>query len=167
MTVKNVWVKLKKYPKGQRFRRDVAQLGSAPRLGRGGRTFKSCHPDHLKKNLFWQVLFLLSGRSAPITSWHHSRSSNYIRTAESCIRFPKLNSVSLRESLSSRPFRKESVSAGSFFLLFGRSAPITSWHHSRSSNYIRTAESCIRFPKLNFVSLRESLSSRPFRKELT
>ena len=29
--------------------RDVAQLGSAPRLGRGGRTFKSCHPDHLKK----------------------------------------------------------------------------------------------------------------------
>ena len=27
--------------------RDVAQLGSAPRLGRGGRTFKSCHPDHL------------------------------------------------------------------------------------------------------------------------
>lgn len=30
-------------------RRDVAQLGSAPRLGRGGRTFKSCHPDHLLK----------------------------------------------------------------------------------------------------------------------
>ena len=26
--------------------RDVAQLGSAPRLGRGGRTFESCHPDH-------------------------------------------------------------------------------------------------------------------------
>ena len=25
--------------------RDVAQLGSAPRLGRGGRRFKSCHPD--------------------------------------------------------------------------------------------------------------------------
>ena len=30
--------------------RDVAQFGSAPRLGRGGRTFESCHPDHLKKN---------------------------------------------------------------------------------------------------------------------
>ena len=27
----------------------MAQLGSAPRLGRGGRTFKSCHPDHLEK----------------------------------------------------------------------------------------------------------------------
>ena len=26
--------------------RDVAQLGSAPRLGRGGRRFESCHPDH-------------------------------------------------------------------------------------------------------------------------
>ena len=29
--------------------RDVAQLGSALRLGRRGRTFESCHPDHLKK----------------------------------------------------------------------------------------------------------------------
>ena len=27
--------------------RDVAQFGSAPRLGRGGRRFKSCRPDHL------------------------------------------------------------------------------------------------------------------------
>jgi hypothetical protein len=26
--------------------RDVAQLGSAPRLGRGGRRFKSCRPDN-------------------------------------------------------------------------------------------------------------------------
>ena len=31
--------------------RDVAQLGSAPRLGRGGRRFESCHPDHLKSTL--------------------------------------------------------------------------------------------------------------------
>ena len=30
--------------------RDVAQLGSALRLGRRGRTFESCHPDHLEKN---------------------------------------------------------------------------------------------------------------------
>ena len=29
--------------------RDVAQLGSALRLGRRGRTFESCHPDHLEK----------------------------------------------------------------------------------------------------------------------
>ena len=28
--------------------RDVAQPGSAPCSGRGGRKFKSCHPDHLK-----------------------------------------------------------------------------------------------------------------------
>ena len=27
-------------------RRGVAQSGSAPRLGRGGRRFKSCLPDH-------------------------------------------------------------------------------------------------------------------------
>ena len=27
------------------MQRDVAQLGSAPRSGRGGRRFKSCHPD--------------------------------------------------------------------------------------------------------------------------
>ena len=26
--------------------RDVAQLGSAPGLGPGGRRFESCHPDH-------------------------------------------------------------------------------------------------------------------------
>ena len=30
----------------------MAQLGSAPRLGRGGRTFKSCHPDHFFKTAF-------------------------------------------------------------------------------------------------------------------
>ncbi len=29
------------------FARDVAQLGSAPGLGPGGRRFESCHPDHL------------------------------------------------------------------------------------------------------------------------
>lgn len=28
------------------LRRGVAQLGSAPALGAGGRRFKSCHPDH-------------------------------------------------------------------------------------------------------------------------
>ncbi len=28
------------------FYRDVAQLGSAPGLGPGGRRFESCHPDH-------------------------------------------------------------------------------------------------------------------------
>ena len=28
-------------------RRGVAQLGSAPALGAGGRRFKSCRPDHI------------------------------------------------------------------------------------------------------------------------
>ena len=33
------------------FFREVAQLGSAPGLGPGGRRFKSCLPDHLKWGL--------------------------------------------------------------------------------------------------------------------
>ena len=33
------------------FRRGVAQLGSAPALGAGGRRFKSCRPDHLPDSL--------------------------------------------------------------------------------------------------------------------
>ena len=32
-----------------RFYRGVAQAGSAPVLGTGGRRFKSSHPDQLKK----------------------------------------------------------------------------------------------------------------------
>lgn len=48
-----------KRPKVNKFgRRDVAQLGSAPRLGRGGRTFKSCHPDHLLKLDSGQAFFI-------------------------------------------------------------------------------------------------------------
>ena len=31
------------------FDRDVAQFGSAPVLGTGGRRFESCHPDLTKK----------------------------------------------------------------------------------------------------------------------
>lgn len=33
---------------GKEVYRDVAQLGSAPCSGRGGRKFESCHPDILK-----------------------------------------------------------------------------------------------------------------------
>ena len=33
------------------YKREVAQLGSAPGLGPGGRRFKSCLPDHLKWGL--------------------------------------------------------------------------------------------------------------------
>lgn len=51
-------------------RRDVAQLGSAPRLGRGGRTFKSCHPDHLLKldlgQAFFVICIYISGNFGPL-----------------------------------------------------------------------------------------------------
>ena len=35
--------------------RDVAQLGSALRLGRRGRTFESCHPEILEKEFTKKV----------------------------------------------------------------------------------------------------------------
>jgi len=35
--------------------RDVAQFGSAPVLGTGGRRFESCHPDLKKKNALSSV----------------------------------------------------------------------------------------------------------------
>lgn len=38
----------------------MAQLGSAPRLGRGGRTFKSCHPDHLEKRTQYRFSFFIN-----------------------------------------------------------------------------------------------------------
>ena len=39
--------------------RDVAQLGSAPRLGRGGRWFESSHPDFCMYVLTLNVVFCL------------------------------------------------------------------------------------------------------------
>jgi hypothetical protein len=43
--------------------RGVAQLGRAPRSGRGGRRFKSCHPDHFKKGItvIRLIIFLAIG----------------------------------------------------------------------------------------------------------
>src|SRR5690606_31036747 len=41
------------------FDRDVAQLASAPRSGRGGRVFESPHPDTLKKAGFTSLFFYL------------------------------------------------------------------------------------------------------------
>lgn len=35
-------------PTSSAIKRDVAQFGRAPRSGRGGRWFKSSHPDHIK-----------------------------------------------------------------------------------------------------------------------
>ena len=45
-----------------KYRRDVAQLGSALRLGRRGRTFESCHPDHLKKRTLARGFFFVLSR---------------------------------------------------------------------------------------------------------
>ena len=40
--------------------RDVAQLASAPRSGRGGRKFESSHPDKsCLQALCWRAIFLL------------------------------------------------------------------------------------------------------------
>ncbi len=107
----------------------MAQLGSAPRLGRGGRTFKSCHPDHLLK-LDSSQAFLLDD---PITSCHHTRHSNFIRMAVSCIRFRNAQlTVSLTESLSYRPFINKGFRGflkPLFFCIFFIFRLIFDWHY--------------------------------------
>ena len=42
--------------------RDVAQLGSAPCSGRGGRKFESCHPDFYFIKIGFQVELTVSTR---------------------------------------------------------------------------------------------------------
>lgn len=101
----------------------MAQLGRAPRLGRGGRTFKSCHPDHLKR-LLQRGLFCIMTRFCNIfinsRLYRGTKHAGLVRfthrLAVRCIRFPKL-AHSLRESLSSRPFKKDSVR--SLFCIIG------------------------------------------------
>ncbi len=44
--------------------RDVAQLGSAPCSGRGGRKFESCHPDH-KREFFIIPFYYINCESYP------------------------------------------------------------------------------------------------------
>lgn len=47
-------------------KRDVAQLGSARRLGRRGRTFKSCHPDaRISARLAQRIEHLLPEQTVP------------------------------------------------------------------------------------------------------
>jgi hypothetical protein len=48
-----------------RLSRGVAQLASAPRLGRGGRRFKSAHPDHKTADSTWLAVSLLRGFHRP------------------------------------------------------------------------------------------------------
>lgn len=41
--------------------RDVAQFGSAPVLGTGGRRFESCHPEFLLRASKWFFLYFQTG----------------------------------------------------------------------------------------------------------
>ena len=45
-------------------KRDVAQLASAPRSGRGGRTFESSHPDYLRGCFKMRQLFFYDENSS-------------------------------------------------------------------------------------------------------
>lgn len=45
------------------YSRGVAQSGSAPRLGRGGRRFESSHPDHQRNFLFKSTIESYGGFS--------------------------------------------------------------------------------------------------------
>ena len=71
--------------------RDVAQLGSALRLGRRGRTFESCHPDHLEKS------------SQKVGSFFIFKIYRGVALTFT----PRI--------VSSRPFRKELTKSGFFF----------------------------------------------------
>jgi hypothetical protein len=53
--------------------RSVAQSGSAPRSGRGGRRFKSCHSDHSEPT-FQGVVPCPAPRQRPMRDWHNSGS---------------------------------------------------------------------------------------------
>ena len=54
--------------------RGVAQSGSAPVLGTGGRKFESCRPDHFIKriNQHWHGDSVRFGLVSRVTLWVHS-----------------------------------------------------------------------------------------------
>ena len=69
-------------------KRDVAQLGSAPRLGRGGRTFKSCHPDHLFRYCIFIVSFCtfkIEEKNAEVTQLVESLPSKQVVASSSLV----------------------------------------------------------------------------------
>ena len=45
-----------------KINRGVAQFGRAPRSGRGGRKFKSCHLDQKKQDTVWYPVFFIAAR---------------------------------------------------------------------------------------------------------
>ena len=46
-----LWIQKLLYLCSRNQKRDVAQLASAPRSGRGGRKFESSHPDYKKRKI--------------------------------------------------------------------------------------------------------------------
>jgi hypothetical protein len=60
-------------------------VGSAPRLGRGGRRFKSAHPDHKNRRRSWSAVSPLRGQAGPPTPTNNSISVLFF--SESASRF--------------------------------------------------------------------------------
>ena len=102
--------------------RDVAQLGSALRLGRRGRTFESCHPDHLEKSSQKVGSFFIY-RGVALTFTPRIVSSRPFRKelTKSGFFFYFYREVALTFTpriVSSRPFRKELTISGFFFCFY-------------------------------------------------
>ena len=102
-----------------KIHRDVAQFGSAPRLGRGGRTFESCHPDHLKRSLCRLLFLYLGNRFVCIN--HDSNVSRLSNERIEADRYFVLSFELYQMSadrvftcvalVSSRPFKKKPMQA--------------------------------------------------------
>ena len=60
--------------------RDVAQLASAPRSGRGGRKFESSHPDKRQMKYFICRFFFAQSSHPPKQGSFHINNSNTIQS---------------------------------------------------------------------------------------
>ena len=71
--------KVKKSKYNRVVRRGVAQFGSAPGLGPGGRRFESCRPDHVRASfislalIFYVTIRVRSCRCSPFFAKRHAR----------------------------------------------------------------------------------------------
>lgn len=59
-----------------KINRGVAQFGRAPRSGRGGRKFKSCHLDHLEQVLKPALFFVRFNFRLSYAKFHKSHYNN-------------------------------------------------------------------------------------------
>ena len=99
--------------------RDVAQFGSAPRLGRGGRTFESCHPDHLEKEARWASFFVFINHDSDVSRSGSERieADRYFVSSFELYQMSADRVFMCVALVSSRPFRKESP-MGFFFCIY-------------------------------------------------